>query len=168
MAERKSKALYAGTFDPITKGHLNIIERSAQVFGEVIVAVTDNPTKDGPLFTVDERLAMVRDTVGSIPTVTVKSFTGLTVEFAREVGAAVIIRGLRAVSDFDDEFAMALANRSLAPELDTVFLMTSQEFFYISSSRVKELASLGGDVSKFVPPPVTVALYEKLTGGSRK
>jgi pantetheine-phosphate adenylyltransferase len=165
MPDKKTKALYAGTFDPITNGHINIIERSVDVFGEVIVAVTDNPTKDGPVFTLKERLELVREAVGSIPGVEVMSFNGLTVEFARKVGANVIIRGLRAVSDFDDEFAMALANRDMAPEIDTVFLMTAQEFFYISSSRVKELAELGGDVGNFVPPSVAKALYRKFSGG---
>jgi pantetheine-phosphate adenylyltransferase len=165
MGEKKATALYAGTFDPITNGHVNIIERSAEVFGEVTVAVTDNPTKDGPLFTLEERLTLVRAAVSPISGVKVVSFNGLTVKFARNVGANVIIRGLRAVSDFEDEFAMALANRDMAPEIDTVFLMTAQEFFYISSSRVKEIASLGGDVSSFVPPAAADALYEKYSGG---
>lgn len=165
MPDKKPKALYAGTFDPITNGHMNIIERSVDVFGEVIVAVTDNPTKDGPVFALKERLALVREAVTSIPGVEVMSFNGLTVEFARKVGANVIIRGLRAVSDFDDEFAMALANRDMAPEIDTVFLMTAQEFFYISSSRVKEIAELDGDVSNFVPPSVAKALYRKFSKG---
>jgi pantetheine-phosphate adenylyltransferase len=168
MPDDKTKGLYAGTFDPITNGHVNIIERSAQVFGEVIVAVTDNPTKDGPLFALDERLSLVGDAVGSVRGVEVMSFHGLTVEFARKVGANVIVRGLRAVSDFEDEFAMALANRDMAPEIDTVFLMTAQEFFYISSSRVKEIASLNGDVGSFVPPAVAEALYRKYSGGRSK
>jgi pantetheine-phosphate adenylyltransferase len=168
MPDEKTKALYAGTFDPITNGHVNIIERSAEVFGEVMVAVTDNPTKDGPLFTLKERLVLVREAVSSIPGVEVMSFNGLTVEFARKVGANVIVRGLRAVSDFEDEFAMALANRDMAPEIDTVFLMTAQEFFYISSSRVKEIAGLNGDVGNFVPASVAKALYEKFSGGRPK
>jgi len=168
MASEKTKALYAGTFDPITNGHVNIIERSAWVFGEVLVGVTDNPAKEVTVFKLDERLALVRDAVSSIRGVEVVSFDGLTVGFARTVGANVIVRGLRAVSDFEDEFAMALANRDMAPEIDTVFLMTAQEFFYISSSRVKEIANLGGDVGSFVPPAVAEALYRKRGGGRPK
>lgn len=152
-------AVYPGSFDPVTKGHEDLIRRSLSFVDRVVVAVAVNVAKQ-PLFTVEERLALIRETV-RFPGVEVRSFEGLLVEFARAVGASIIVRGLRAVSDFEYEFQMALMNRNLAPELETVFLVPAFDLTYLSSSLVREVARFGGDVSALVQPAVQDALKRK-------
>jgi pantetheine-phosphate adenylyltransferase len=150
-------ALYPGSFDPLTRGHEDLIRRSLQLADRVIVAVAVNAAK-APLFTVDQRVAMLRAVVGDEPRVEIRSFNGLLADFAREVGAALVVRGLRAVSDFEYEFQMALMNRQLNPELETVFLVPDLELTFLSSSVVREVARFGGDVRAFVHPAVASAL----------
>ena len=154
-------AVFPGSFDPMTYGHLDIVDRSLQVFDRVIVAVAFNPNKDTSLFTPAERVDMIRE-VTKGRRVTADSFSGLLVDYVRHVGANVIIRGLRAVADFEYEFQMALMNRHLRPELETFFVMAGEAHFYTSSRLVKEVASLGGDVRELVPPSVYRRLEEKL------
>ncbi|HID10358.1 MAG TPA: pantetheine-phosphate adenylyltransferase [Candidatus Latescibacteria bacterium] len=158
-------ALYPGTFDPITYGHLDIVQRALKLFDRLIVAVADSPWKQR-LFSLEERLEMVREVVKGWDRVSVEVLEGLLVDKVRRTGACAVVRGLRAVMDFEYEFEMALTNRTLNPELETVFLMTSMEYIYLRSSLVKEVAALGGDVSCFVPPFVERKLQEKL-GGAR-
>jgi len=160
-------AAYPGTFDPPTNGHLDIIERGAGIFDRVLVGVTANPAKT-PLFSAGERLAMLREMCAHLKNVEVVPFKGLLVDFARDHGASVIVKGLRAVSDFEVELQMALMNRTLSSGLDTIFLMTSADNLYLSSSLVKEIALLGGDVSGFVHPAVQKRLKKKLAGIGRK
>jgi pantetheine-phosphate adenylyltransferase len=155
--------VYAGSFDPITRGHEDLIKRSLQFVDRIIVAVATNVSKQ-PLFTLDERVAFIRAAVGDDARVDVRQFNGLLVDFAREVGASLIIRGLRAVADFEYEFQMALMNRHLAPGLETVFMVPSIETTYISSSLVREVARFGGDISGLVHPLVTDALRAKSKG----
>jgi pantetheine-phosphate adenylyltransferase len=152
--------LYAGTFDPVTNGHLDILTRSLVVFDKVIVAVAESTPKD-TLFSVEERVEMLKIAASGLAGVEVIPFSGLLVRMAREKGAIAVIRGLRVISDFEYEFQMALMNRRLDRELETVFLMPSEEYTYINSSLVKEIASAGGDVSLFVPPVVGGKLREK-------
>jgi pantetheine-phosphate adenylyltransferase len=152
-------AIYPGSFDPITRGHEDLIRRSLRFADRVVVAVAVNVAKQ-PLFTLDERVALIQETVRS-PGIAVRSFDGLLVEFARTVGASLIVRGLRAVSDFEYEFQMALMNRNLAPELETVFLVPAFDLTYLSSSLVREVARFGGDVSALVQPAVQQALKRK-------
>ncbi len=154
------RAIYAGSFDPITNGHLDVLERAAHVFDEIIIAVAHNSEKRG-LFSPDERVALITEAVASMQNVRVTHFAGLLVEFAQREGACAIIRGLRAVSDFEFEFQMALMNRRLAPRLETMFLMPKEEYSYVSARLVKEVASLGGDIAHFVPGHVAVALRAK-------
>jgi pantetheine-phosphate adenylyltransferase len=154
-------AVYPGSFDPPTLGHLDVIQRAAQLFDKVIVAVGANPEKS-PWFTVGERVRMLQECTAHLPNVEVDSFQGLLVDYARRRGAKAIVKGLRAVSDFEAEFQMALANRTLAPEIETLFLMTSAEHMFVSSSTVKEIAQLGGDVREFVPEPVARQLSAKI------
>jgi pantetheine-phosphate adenylyltransferase len=149
-----------GTFDPVTYGHVDIIQRASRLFDHVYVAVMRNPEKK-PLFTVTERISMLQAQLAHLPNVTVESFAGLAVEYAHEKGALAIVRGLRAVTDFEFEFKLAAMNRNLADDVETVFMMTSSEYSFISSSAIKEVASLGGDVSKWVSPPVAAQLYDK-------
>jgi pantetheine-phosphate adenylyltransferase len=151
------RAIYAGSFDPVTNGHLDVLTRAARVFDEIVVAVAHNPDKRG-LFTPDERVALLQQTTSSVKNARVTQFHGLLVDFAKREGACAIIRGLRAVSDFEFEFQMALMNRRLEPALETFFLMPREEYSYVSSRLVKEVASLGGNVSVFVPAPVAEAL----------
>ena len=163
-----TSALYPGSFDPITYGHLDVIGRAAGVFERVFVAVLSNPRKT-PLLGEGERLASIREAVGETlgelsERVQVASFDGLTVEFARKVGARFVVRGLRAVSDFESELQMAHTNRKLAPEVDTIFFMTALEHSYLSSTLVKEIARFGGDVSRMVPPAVVRRLAAEVTG----
>ena len=153
------RAIYPGSFDPVTNGHLDVIERARTLFDEVIVAVAINDQKQ-PLFTPDERLAMLRQAI-TIDAVRVAPMEGLLVEFAASEGAHAVVRGLRAISDFEFEFQMALMNRKLDPEIETIFLMPKEEYTYLSSRIVKEIARLGGDVSAFVPPLVAEALAKK-------
>ena len=152
--------MYPGSFDPITNGHLDIIERGLSVFDEVIIAILVNLDKS-PLFTVDERVALIRDTYKGDPRVRVDTFSGLLVHYAEKVGARVIVRGLRAISDFEYEFKMALMNRRLSPDLETVFMMPAEHYSYVSSRLVKEVFQLGGTVSELVPPVVERRLRDK-------
>lgn len=160
---RGSVALFPASFDPVTNGHLDLIARARAVFDELVVAVARNLEKEGT-FSVEERVEMLEAVLGDKPGIRVTSFDGLLVNYAREIGANVVIRGLRAVSDFEYEFEMALMNRHLYPEVETLFMMTSQSFFYVSSSRLKELVRLGAEVEEFVPPIVAKRLREKLRG----
>ena len=156
-------AVYAGSFDPITRGHEDLIRRSLAFVDRIVVAVATNISKQ-PLFTLEERVGFIRAAVGEDPRVEVQQFSGLLVEFARDVGANLIIRGLRAVADFEYEFQMALMNRHLAPALETVFMVPSLDTTYISSSLVREIARFRGDVSGLVHPAVAEALRAKLQG----
>jgi len=153
-------AIYAGSFDPITRGHEDVIRRSREFVDRLLVAVAVNSAKQS-LFTLDERLGFLRETVGGDPGIEVHKFSGLLVDFARDQGASLIIRGLRAVSDFEYEFQMALMNRHLSPRLETVFMVPSVETTYISSSIVREVARYGGDVTNLVHPVVARALRDK-------
>ena len=157
-----SKAVYAGTFDPLTYGHLDVAARAAQVFDQLTLAVAEDPRKT-LLFTLEERMNLARSSVAGLRNVEVVSFSGLLVDWARARGIHTLIRGLRAFSDFEYEFQMALTNRKLAPDIETMFLMPNEDFSYVSSSMVREIAALGGDVDKFVPAPVAEALKRKLT-----
>jgi len=154
------RAIYPGSFDPITNGHLDVIERARKLFDEVTVAVAHNDEKQ-PLFTLQERLDLLQETVGTIDNVQIAQFDGLLVEFAVAQKASAVIRGLRAVSDFEFEFQMALMNRKLNGNVETIFLMPKEEYTYLSSRLVKEIARLRGDVSKFVPAIVAKALQQK-------
>ncbi len=157
-------AVYPGTFDPITNGHVDILRRSLKIFDRVVVALADNVRKT-PLFTLAERQAMIVDAVGSNPQVEVDAFQGLLAEYCRRRGATVVIRGLRALADFEYEFQLAHMNRRLAPDVETMFLMTGEDSFYVSSSLVKEVALMGGDVSRMVPRSVAAALADKRKQG---
>src|SRR5438132_6543086 len=161
------RAIYPGSFDPPTNGHLDVIERACRLFDEVIVAVTVNDTKQA-LFTIEERLGLLRLTTGRFSNVRIARFDGLLVDFAREQEAGAVIRGLRAVSDFEYEFQMALMNRKLEASVETIFLMPKEEFTYLSSRLVKEIARLGGDVSSFLPPAVAKALGKKFAASKKK
>ena len=152
--------LYAGTFDPVTNGHMDILSRSLSIFENVIVAIAEATPKD-TLFSLNERVALAEEAARHLNGVEVRPFSGLLVDFARETGAVAIIRGLRAVSDFEYEFQMALMNRRLNKEIETVFLMPSEEYTYLDSSIVREIASTGGDVSAFVPDVVARALRKR-------
>ncbi len=154
-------AVYPGTFDPITNGHLDIVSRAARLFDRIIVGVYEKSNKH-LVFSTEERVDLVRRAVQHLPNVEVKAFSGLTVEFARREGARVLIRGLRMSADFEKEFEMALMNRKLAPDLDLLCLMASQEYQFLSSSLLKEVARLNGNISNLVPSHVAEALSEKL------
>jgi pantetheine-phosphate adenylyltransferase len=160
-------AIYAGSFDPITRGHEDLIHRSREFVDRLVVAVADNSSKK-PLFSPDERVELIRETCGDDPGIEVLQFQGLLVNFAREVGASLIIRGLRAVSDFEYEFQMALMNRNLSPHLETVFMVPSVETTYISSSIIREVAQFGGNLDGLVHPAVAAALKAKFPGASVK
>jgi pantetheine-phosphate adenylyltransferase len=146
-------AIYPGTFDPVTNGHLDIIKRGAEIFDRIIVAVASSKNKN-PLFTLEERVAMLKTTTAECRGVLVEPFEGLLVDYARSKGAKVIIRGLRAVSDFEYEFQLALMNRKLNPEIDTFFVMPSYKYVYLNSGLIKEISSMGGDISSLVPEEV--------------
>lgn len=154
-------AIYPGSFDPVTNGHLDIISRALVVVDRVVVAIAKNVRKKG-LFSPEERAALLREVLGDDPRIEVEIFNGLLVEYAHQRNADVIVRGLRAVADFEYEFQLALMNRRLVPEVDTVFLMTDERNFYVSSSLVKEVAAFGGDISGFVPDPVRQAVEKKV------
>ena len=156
-------AIYAGSFDPITRGHEDLMHRSLEFVDTLIVAVAINSTK-APLFSIEERVQLIKDSVGQDTHIQVRSFGGLLVDFAREVGASLLIRGLRAVSDFEYEYQMALMNRHLSPKLETVFMVPSLDTTYISASLVREVARFGGDVDDLVHPTVADALRAKLSG----
>ena len=155
------RAIYPGSFDPITNGHLDVIDRARKLFDEVIVAVAHNDQKQ-PLFTLEERLQLLQATIGRLKNVEISPLDGLLVDFAKARKATAVIRGLRAVSDFEFEFQMALMNRKLEATVETIFLMPKEEYTYLSSRIVKEIARLGGDVAKFVPARVARALTRKL------
>ena len=155
-----SGALYPGTFDPITNGHFDLIRRASGIFDRVVVAIAGNPRKN-PLFTLDERVDMAREVLASIENVEVTGYTGLTVEFARKHELPVMLRGLRAVSDFEFEFQLATMSRQIADDIETLFLTPDEEYTYISSTLVREVASFGGDVTKFVPSVVNDRLVER-------
>ncbi|MGD0681560.1 MAG: pantetheine-phosphate adenylyltransferase [Terracidiphilus sp.] len=154
-------ALYPGTFDPPTNGHLDLIERGAKLFDHLIVAVLNNPGKD-PLFTVKERVEMLKESTVALKNVSVATFDGLMVEFARKQGASAVLRGIRAISDYEYEFQMALMNRRLAPEIETVFLQPAGRYSFVSSRMLKEVFSFGGDVSGLVPPNVLKRLRGRM------
>ena len=153
-------AIYPGSFDPITLGHLNILERALGIFSEVTLLVAINPNKE-PLFSLEESMEMITEAIAEWPQAKVDFHDGLTVDYARRRDIRTAVRGLRAVTDFEHEFAMALTNRSLWPEFDTVFLMTKAEFMYLSSSVVRQVSQMGGEVGQFVPPCVERRLREK-------
>lgn len=154
------KAVYAGTFDPITYGHIDVIERATKIFDKIIIGVSGTPKKT--FFTLDERISMIKTIYKNHPKIIVQGFSTLLVDFVKSVSAKTIIRGIRAVSDFDYELQLALMNRKLNPEIDTIFLMPSEKYIFISSSLVKEITYLGGDISKLVPPVVSRSLAKKL------
>ena len=159
---KKQKAIYPGSFDPVTYGHLDIIKRALSIFEEIIVLVANNTQKD-TLFTVEERVQFMQSALKGTRGVRVESHDGLTVDYARKLGVKAIIRGLRATSDFDYEFQMALTNRKLSKQADTVFLMPSESYFYISSRLIKEVAMLKGDITPYVPGFVARKIREKLS-----
>jgi pantetheine-phosphate adenylyltransferase len=155
-------AVYPASFDPITNGHLDIIDRAAKLFDELIVAIGVNVEKAGT-FSHEERLEMLREVLADRPNVTIDSFSGLLVDFLRQKRSRIVIRGLRALADFEYEFEMALMNAHLFPEIETVFLMTSERWFYVSSSRLRELLRFGTDISEFVPAPVYKRMKARLS-----
>ena len=154
-------AVYPGSFDPVTLGHLDIIERTAQIMDRVVVGVLINRKKT-PLFSVEERVNMLKSVTAHLPNVEVKAFDGLTIDFARENGAKAIVRGLRAITDFEYELQLAQTNRVMAPEIDTLFLTTGLKYSYLSSSMVKEIAAYGGDISAFLAPEVARRVEENM------
>ena len=159
------KAIYPGSFDPLTNGHLDIIKRSSPLFDEIVVAVLNNPDKQ-PMFSVDERVGMIKEVLGSLRfgncRIVVDSFSGLTAEFARRSGATAIVRGIRAVADYEYELRMALMNRKLEPMIETVFLMADEEFSYVSSTLMKQVFQLGGRVEGLIPELVEQKMRQKL------
>lgn len=155
------RAVYAGSFDPITYGHIDVIHRASNIFEELIVSVAKNAEKDA-LFTVEERVALVKQSVKELKNVKVDAFDGLLVDYARKKEAKVLVRGLRVLSDFEYEFQMVLANRKLAGDIETIFLMPKEQFSYVSSRMIKEIAFLKGDASVFVPEEVNKALLKKI------
>lgn len=156
-----AKAIYPGSFDPVTLGHLDIIRRASRVVDHLVVGVLINSSKS-PMFSVEERVAMLRQVTQDLPNVEVQSFQGLLVDFARMVDADVVVRGLRAVTDFEYELQLSQTNKIIAPEVETVFFTTSLEYAYLSSSIVKEVAGYGGNIDKFVPPYVAACVKEKV------
>ena len=156
----KRTAIYPGTFDPVTLGHLDVIELSLELFDKVIVGVSTHPAKK-PLFSLEERISLLKECVKKFPRIEVSSFEGLLVDFAKKNNSRIVIRGLRELSDFETEFQRAIINRKLSPKIETVFIATSAKFFYLNSSLVKEIVSFGGDVSCFVPKAVENALKKK-------
>ena len=155
-------ALYPGTFDPPTNGHVDLITRGSKLFGHLTVAILNNPGKN-PLFTVEERVEMLTEVTSSLDNVSVATFEGLMVEFARKQGATAVLRGIRAISDYEYEFQMALMNRRLAPEIETVFLQPAGRYSFVSSRMLKDVVSFGGDVSGLVPPNVLKRLRDRIT-----
>ncbi len=160
-------AVFPGSFDPMTNAHLDVAGRASGLFDRLVIGVLNNPKKE-PMFGIEERVGLIERCVAELgPHVSVEAFDGLTVDFARQHGAGFIVRGLRAVSDFEAELQMALTNRKLAPEIDTTVLMTALEYGYVSSSLAKEVARFGGDVTPMLPGPVAAALAERLSSGAR-
>ena len=159
-------AVYPGSFDPCTNGHLDIIRRSAKLFDKVYVAVLTNSSKN-PKFTVEERMELLRIAVEEFDNVEICSFSGLLVDFMRKIDSRVVIKGIRAVSDFEYEFQMALTNKALYPDVETFFLHTNQEYMFLSSSIVKQIGSMGGDISGFVPEEIKDAVIKRLTANNK-
>jgi pantetheine-phosphate adenylyltransferase len=157
------KGLYPGTFDPPTNGHIDLIQRGAKLFEHLTVAVLRNPVKN-PLFTVEERVEMLTESTAAIGNVSVATFDGLMVDFARQLGATAVLRGIRAISDYEHEFQMALMNRRLAPEIETVFLQPAGRYSFVSSRMVKEVLSFGGDIAGLVPPNALKRLRSRISG----
>jgi pantetheine-phosphate adenylyltransferase len=164
MKTRVNRAVYPGTFDPITRGHEDLVRRASSLFDEVIVAVADSRGKR-PFFDVDERVAMAKETLAPFTNVRVEGFSGLLMEFLRKLDAKIILRGLRAVSDFEYEFQMAGMNRNIYPDVETLFLTPAEQYMFISATMVREIASLGGDVSPFVNPKVIPHMHARLARG---
>jgi pantetheine-phosphate adenylyltransferase len=163
--QRDGTVVCPGSYDPVTNGHLDIITRAAQVFERVVVGVVNNPMrKEKTLFTPEERQAFIEEVTAGLPNVEARIFSNLLVEFAREMGAKAIVKGLRAISDFEYEFEMAQLNRKLDPELESIYVIASPDYSFLSSTGVREMATFGGDVSDLVPAPVAAALAERLGG----
>lgn len=161
------KAIYAGTFDPLTKGHIDVIERGSKIFNELIVAVADNPAKN-PIFSRQERVNQIKQSIDKYPNVKADSFSGLLIDYVRRQKTNIILRGIRTISDFEYEFQMALTNRAIAPDIETVFVMTCEKYSYISSRLLKEAISLGADMGLFVPPGIQLDLRKKFMRKSKK
>ncbi|HEX8958363.1 MAG TPA: pantetheine-phosphate adenylyltransferase [Solirubrobacterales bacterium] len=163
MSELNGTVVCPGSYDPVTNGHLDIITRTAQVFERVVVGVVNNPLrKDKTLFTPEERKGFIDEATAALSNVEARVFSNLLVEFAREMGARAIVKGLRAISDFEYEFEMAQLNRKLDPEIESIYVIASPSYSFLSSTGVKEMATFGGDVSDLVPPPVAAAMAERL------
>ncbi|WP_417069345.1 pantetheine-phosphate adenylyltransferase [Niveibacterium terrae] len=158
---REGVAVYPGTFDPLTRGHEDLVRRAARLFPQLVIGVADSRGKR-PIFSLAERVDMAREVLADLPNVTVEGFDGLLLDFLKKLDARIVVRGLRAVSDFEYEFQMAGMNRRLYPEIETVFLTPGDEFTFLSATMVREIALLGGDVSQFVQPPVQTRLHDKL------
>ncbi|HKD61381.1 MAG TPA: pantetheine-phosphate adenylyltransferase [Terracidiphilus sp.] len=158
------KALYPGTFDPPTNGHIDLIQRGSKLFEHLTVGILKNPIKN-PLFTVEERAEMLRESTAALSNVSVATFDGLMVDFARQLGATAVLRGIRAISDYEHEFQMALMNRRLAPEIETVFLQPAGRYSFVSSRMLKEVVSFGGEVAGLVPPNVLKRLRNRISAG---
>jgi pantetheine-phosphate adenylyltransferase len=166
MAARDGTVVCPGSYDPVTNGHLDIITRTSQVFERVVVGVVNNPLrKDKTLFTAEERKGLIDEATASLPNVEARVFSNLLVEFAHELGAKAIVKGLRAISDFEYEFEMAQLNRKLDPEIESIYVIASPHYSFLSSTGVREMATFGGDVSDLVPAPVAAAMAERLGGG---
>ncbi|MEG2539044.1 MAG: pantetheine-phosphate adenylyltransferase [Clostridium sp.] len=159
-------AVYPGSFDPITNGHLDIIQRSAKVFDKLIVAVLENPEKKSHLFNVSERVDLIKKATSHIDNIEVESFMGLLVNYVESKGANIIVRGLRAISDFEYEFQMTLMNRKLSPDIETFFMMTKTDYSYLSSSAIKQVAYFGGSIEQLVPECIIDDIYKKIKQGS--
>jgi pantetheine-phosphate adenylyltransferase len=163
MAERDGTVVCPGSYDPVTNGHLDIITRSSEVFERVVVGIVNNPMrKDKTLFTAEERKGLIEEATADLPNVEARIFSNLLVEFARELGAKAIVKGLRAISDFEYEFEMAQLNRKLDPGIESIYMIASPQYSFLSSTGVKEMATFGGDVSDLVPSPVAAAMTDRL------
>jgi len=162
------RAIYPGSFDPLTNGHLDLIERGSKIFDELIVAILCNVEKDAPLFSVTERMDMLQEMVRQFDNVRVDTFDGLLVDYAQRMGAKAVLRGIRAISDYEYELRMALLNRKLAPQIETVFMMPAESYSYVSSRLIKEVCQLGGSVRGLVPELVEQRLLEKINGTAAK
>ena len=161
------RAIYAGTFDPLTKGHIDVIERGSKIFDKLIVAVADNPAKN-PIFSRQERVNQIKKVAAKYPNVTVDSFKGLLIDYVRRQKTNIILRGIRTISDFEYEFQMALTNRAIAPDIETLFVMTCEKYSFISSRLLKEAVALGADVKLFVPSEIQDALRIKIKQETKK
>jgi pantetheine-phosphate adenylyltransferase len=159
-----AKAVYPGSFDPFTNGHLDIVKRAAPLFDRLILAIGDNPAKQ-PLFEKEERIRLIKEIARSIKNVDVEGFDGLLVDYAKKRGAKVVVRGIRTISDFEYEYQMALTNKALATDIETVFMVTSKEYAFVSAKLIKEAASLGGDIATFVPPEIARAMKGRVKPG---